>query len=152
MRRLIVAASVLLLGYSLAHADSPETKQARVNGVNLTYQDQGEGKPVVFVHGAGSDYRVWDGEREAMRDHLGHRKFPMMRAGHRLTKILLCAWVLWTARLDPDGTYQRTALAASWGYDKREACAQAAANIFSRGTEPAFGLPGTVYPRGPKGK
>jgi pimeloyl-ACP methyl ester carboxylesterase len=69
MRRLIVAASVLLLGYSLAQADPPQTKQASVNGVNLTYQEQGEGKPVVFVPGAGSDYRVWDGEREAVAPH-----------------------------------------------------------------------------------
>src|SRR5260370_39961426 len=55
MRRLIVAASVVLLGYSLAQADSPQTKQASVNGVDLTYQEQGQGKPVVFVPGAGAD-------------------------------------------------------------------------------------------------
>jgi pimeloyl-ACP methyl ester carboxylesterase len=69
MRRLIVVASVLLLGYSLAHADSPQTKQASVNSVNLTYQEQGQGKPVVFVHGAGGDYRAWDGQREAVAPH-----------------------------------------------------------------------------------
>ncbi len=69
MRRSIVAASFLLLGYSLAHADSPQTKQASVNGVNLTYQEQGQGKPVVFVPGAGADYRVWDGERDAVAPH-----------------------------------------------------------------------------------
>src|SRR5258708_22911347 len=69
MRRLIVAASVLLLEYSLAQADPPQTRQARVNGVNLTYQEQGEGKPVVFVPGAGANYRVWDGEREAVAPH-----------------------------------------------------------------------------------
>src|SRR5260221_8403842 len=56
MRRLIVAASVLLLGYSLAHAtDPPQIKQASVNGVNLTYEEQGQGKPVVFVPGAVAD-------------------------------------------------------------------------------------------------
>jgi pimeloyl-ACP methyl ester carboxylesterase len=70
MQRLIVAASVLLLGYAFAHAtDPPQTKRASVNGVNLTYQEQGQGKPVVFVHGAGADYRVWEGEREAVAPH-----------------------------------------------------------------------------------
>jgi hypothetical protein len=63
-----------------------------------------------------------------------------------------CAWVLWTAHIDSDGTYQRVALTPSWGYDKRERCANAAANIISRGKEAAFCLPDTVDPRGPKGK
>ncbi len=86
MRRLIVAASVLLLEYSLAQADPPQTRQARVNGVNLTYQEQGEGKPVVFVPGAGANYRVWDGEREAVAPHhrfvgpRGHRWMVVQRS------------------------------------------------------------------------
>ena len=40
--------------------------QAEVNGVKLTVAEQGKGTPVVFVHGALSDYRVWDSEREAV--------------------------------------------------------------------------------------
>jgi len=43
-----------------------QIKQTQVNGINLTYQDQGRGTPVVFVPGALSDYRVWDAEREVV--------------------------------------------------------------------------------------
>ncbi len=39
-------------------------RQASVNGVSLTYLEQGQGTPVVFVHGVLSDYRVWEGQRE----------------------------------------------------------------------------------------
>lgn len=42
----------------------PTVKQASVNGVSLTYLEQGQGAPVVFVHGVLSDYRVWEGQRE----------------------------------------------------------------------------------------
>jgi pimeloyl-ACP methyl ester carboxylesterase len=36
------------------------TKTASVNGTALAYREQGEGEPVVFVHGALSDLRVWE--------------------------------------------------------------------------------------------
>jgi pimeloyl-ACP methyl ester carboxylesterase len=35
-------------------------KTARVNGTTLAYREQGEGAPVVFVHGTVSDLRVWE--------------------------------------------------------------------------------------------
>src|SRR5206468_10206580 len=38
---------------------------ASVNGVDLVYLEQGQGAPVVFVHGAFSD-RAWLGQREAV--------------------------------------------------------------------------------------
>ena len=34
-------------------------KQAEVNGVKLSYTEQGTGVPVVFVHGSMSDRRIW---------------------------------------------------------------------------------------------
>src|ERR1700736_4450635 len=43
--------------------DSPQIKRASVNGVDLSYQEQGRGTPVVFVHGALSDLRVWNAQR-----------------------------------------------------------------------------------------
>jgi pimeloyl-ACP methyl ester carboxylesterase len=40
---------------------SAETvKTAEVNGVRLSYVDQGSGEPVVFVHGLVSDLRAWE--------------------------------------------------------------------------------------------
>ena len=44
----------------------PIVKPARVNGVDLVYLEQGQGAPVLFVHGAFSDHRAWDGQREAV--------------------------------------------------------------------------------------
>jgi pimeloyl-ACP methyl ester carboxylesterase len=40
--------------------------QLRVNGVDLTYIDQGVGMPVVFVHGAWMDLRYWEPQRQAV--------------------------------------------------------------------------------------
>jgi pimeloyl-ACP methyl ester carboxylesterase len=37
-----------------------------VNGVELSYVDQGMGMPVVFVHGAWMDLRYWEPQREAV--------------------------------------------------------------------------------------
>ena len=34
------------------------------NGIELPYIEQGEGEPVVFVHGSNSDYRIWDDHRK----------------------------------------------------------------------------------------
>ncbi len=39
------------------------TKRARIDGTELPYVDQGDGQPVVFVHGIISDYRIWDAHR-----------------------------------------------------------------------------------------
>jgi pimeloyl-ACP methyl ester carboxylesterase len=37
-----------------------------VNGVELSYLEQGTGVPVVFVHGAASDLRYWESQRQAV--------------------------------------------------------------------------------------
>jgi pimeloyl-ACP methyl ester carboxylesterase len=47
----------------------PAVRQASVNGVNLTYLEQGQGAPVVLVHGTLSDYRAWEGQREPVAQH-----------------------------------------------------------------------------------
>ena len=39
---------------------------ANVNGVALEYRENGSGEPVVMVHGALSDYRIWQVQREAL--------------------------------------------------------------------------------------
>jgi pimeloyl-ACP methyl ester carboxylesterase len=40
--------------------------EIRVNGVDLSYVDQGAGAPVVFVHGAWMDVRYWEPQREVV--------------------------------------------------------------------------------------
>ena len=37
-----------------------DIKTANVNGTSLAYREEGEGGPVVFVHGALSDLRTWE--------------------------------------------------------------------------------------------
>jgi pimeloyl-ACP methyl ester carboxylesterase len=65
MRRVILA---LVLG-ALAAAGCqstptspalPTVKHMKVNDVELAYVDQGSGVTVLFVHGAGGDWRTWD--------------------------------------------------------------------------------------------
>lgn len=40
--------------------------QVDVDGASLEYVETGAGDPVVMVHGAISDYRIWDAQREAL--------------------------------------------------------------------------------------
>jgi pimeloyl-ACP methyl ester carboxylesterase len=44
-------------------------RHVRVNDVDLSYIEQGTGAPVVFVHGAFSDLRYWEPQRQAMATH-----------------------------------------------------------------------------------
>ena len=41
-------------------------KTAKVNGTSLAYREQGEGEPVVFLHGGIMDLRVWDQQLPAV--------------------------------------------------------------------------------------
>ena len=64
---LLSSLSVFLGG--CASVQAPQVKQASVNGVTLVYQEQGEGAPVVFIHGCCTDYRAWDAQRLAIAPH-----------------------------------------------------------------------------------
>ena len=44
-------------------------RQVRINGVELPYEEQGQGVPVVFVHGSMTDYRIWEAQRPAVAAH-----------------------------------------------------------------------------------
>ena len=49
------------------HTDiPPSVKRMIVNGVNLTYLEQGQGAPVVFLHGLATDHRIWESHYEAV--------------------------------------------------------------------------------------
>ena len=47
------------------NAASPKPRQLKANGIDLTFVDQGEGAPIVFVHGAVGDLRFWEPQRTA---------------------------------------------------------------------------------------
>lgn len=42
------------------------TNKVRIDGTDLSYVDQGDGRPVLFVHGGMSDYRCWDAHRSSI--------------------------------------------------------------------------------------
>ncbi len=43
-----------------------DAKTAKVNGTTLAYREEGEGEPVIFVHGAESDLRTWEQQLPAV--------------------------------------------------------------------------------------
>ena len=65
MNRFAALASLLLcLLVPSSAMCGPSAKEVEVNGVRLSYVEQGSGEPIVFVHGAFSDLRVWEPIRE----------------------------------------------------------------------------------------
>jgi non-heme chloroperoxidase len=60
-----VAACAVITGCSA----QKHLKQTRVNGVELHYQDEGDGVPVVFVHGGLVDYRRWADQVKPFSQH-----------------------------------------------------------------------------------
>ena len=51
-----------------AFAEDAAVKQMSVNGTKLAYVEEGSGDPIVFVHGAISDMRVWDRYKRQLTD------------------------------------------------------------------------------------
>jgi len=65
MRRFATLTPLLLcLPLPASAASGPLAKSVEVNGVRLIYVEEGSGEPIVFVHGAFSDPRVWEPVRE----------------------------------------------------------------------------------------
>jgi pimeloyl-ACP methyl ester carboxylesterase len=54
------AMGIVLMGDAVA---APSVKKVTISGTELTYIEDGKGEPVVFVHGAVSDWRTWEGVR-----------------------------------------------------------------------------------------
>ena len=65
----LICGLLLFAGGQVQSAKPPSIKQASVNGVTLVYEEQGDGVPVVFVHGCCTDYRAWDAQRPAIAAH-----------------------------------------------------------------------------------
>ena len=49
-----------------SNASSPIDRTMTVDGATLHYVEQGAGTPVIFLHGAFSDHRVWEPQRKAV--------------------------------------------------------------------------------------
>ena len=62
----MLSAAAALSGCATPGAGAPTAGVARVNGVELPYVAQGQGTPVVFVHGSMSDQRIWEAQRPAI--------------------------------------------------------------------------------------
>jgi pimeloyl-ACP methyl ester carboxylesterase len=61
--------TAILCGCASPHGTpvvTPVTRSVTVNGVSLVYESQGTGQPVVFVHGAFADHRIWEAQRSTV--------------------------------------------------------------------------------------
>lgn len=69
-RMAVLAAALVLLGACQTAPPkpiaAPAVKSIDINSVRLSYIEQGKGAPVVLVHGAFSDARAWESQREAV--------------------------------------------------------------------------------------
>src|SRR5882762_7538797 len=68
-KRLAALIAAIALAACSASTNAPAVKHMSVNGALLAYVDEGAGAPVVFVHGALGDYRVWEAERAPLAAH-----------------------------------------------------------------------------------
>lgn len=55
-------------------------KKVEINGTHLSYIEKGSGEPVVFIHGAISDFRTWADQFEALS--ADYRVISYSRRGH----------------------------------------------------------------------
>ena len=68
--------------------------RATVNGVELHYEDEGTGQPVVLIHGVWMSGRFFEAQREFLRDHYrtitvdlrGHGQSEKVQAGHTVAQ------------------------------------------------------------------
>lgn len=64
---LVLLALALVSGcQSIPSTTLPQPRLMQVDGALLPYIEQGQGIPVVFVHGSMSDYRIWESQRSAV--------------------------------------------------------------------------------------
>ena len=68
MRALLTPLLLLLLGGQAAGQSFQPTK-IRVRGVELHYIEQGQGEPLILLHGGMFDYRSWEAQVKAFSQH-----------------------------------------------------------------------------------
>jgi pimeloyl-ACP methyl ester carboxylesterase len=66
---LYVAFAFVVIASPTPAVNELSEKHISVNGTTIRYWEQGSGIPVVFVHGAISDHRYWDSQREPVSKH-----------------------------------------------------------------------------------
>jgi len=59
----------------------PEAQVKTINGFDLEYMDVGSGIPIVFVHGALSDYRAWNHYQNPISENYRYISYSMRYAG-----------------------------------------------------------------------
>lgn len=64
--RCLLLTSLVSVGATVAA--EPATKEAEVNGITMSYVEEGSGEPIVFLHGSVSDSRAWEGVRAEIAD------------------------------------------------------------------------------------
>jgi pimeloyl-ACP methyl ester carboxylesterase len=65
----VVVASIVLLALGSTNTTADEIKRISVNGYELAYVEQGQGEPVIFVHGGLQDYRMWSEQLPKFATH-----------------------------------------------------------------------------------
>jgi pimeloyl-ACP methyl ester carboxylesterase len=68
MRAPLVAVA-LLLGGAVVHAQSVEPRRVSVGGIELHYIEQGQGEPLILLHGGQGDYSAWQQHIDALSPH-----------------------------------------------------------------------------------
>ena len=61
---LLLLFALLLCGQAIAQGVQPA--KIRVNGVELHYIEQGQGEPLILLHGGQGDYRSWKPQMKAL--------------------------------------------------------------------------------------
>jgi pimeloyl-ACP methyl ester carboxylesterase len=62
----VVCSSVTFASVATGQTTSPGSRVVDVNGTRLTYEERGDGPPVVFIHGGFADHRIWEPQRSAV--------------------------------------------------------------------------------------
>src|SRR3989442_12106834 len=66
MMRVVLLTLLLLLPCGQAIGQSTQPTKIRVRGVELHYIEQGQGEPLILLHGGQGDYRSWEPQMKVL--------------------------------------------------------------------------------------